>query len=218
MKITIMRDQLIAALCTAATTDIRQYLNGIYVEATSMETRIVATDGTVLSIQRADAKGDNEVGSVFTMIVPRAAIDKIKKHPVLKTVEINNDGGAWGIVDGHMRTGFTPTEGYYPDYRRILPTQTSGETAQFDPALIAAFAKAAKILGATYKNLNQVVISHNGFDTPGNIGRRTALVTLGHLTDYIGAISPLAGNATGAVATHTPAWAFEILSAQEELV
>ena len=208
MKITIMRDQLIAALCTTAQADVRYYLSGVYVEATSMETRLTSTNGTIMSTQRADAKGDNDVDGVIRIVVPREAIEKIKKHPMLKTVEINDDGGNWSVVDGLTRIGFEPVHERFPDYRRIIPAKTSGVAAQFDPALIAVFAKAAKVLGATYKGLAQVVISHNGYDTPGDMGPHGAIVTLGHLTDYVGVISPLKSGAP----VSAPFWA------QEELV
>lgn len=207
MKITIMRDQLVAALCTAGKADVREYLNSVYIEATNEETRITSTDGITLSIQRADAKGENEVVDVVRLIVPREVVEKVKKDKMAPTVEINDTGGSWGLVDRATRTGFTPMDRRYPDVRRVVPATTSGVMAQFDPRLVANFAKAAVALEATYKGMPQVAIAHNGHPTPGNksdAATHSALVTLGALQNYIGVIMPLNNGDPG---TSSPAWA-----------
>lgn len=209
MKITIMRDQLVAALCTAGKADIRKNLNGVYLEATNLETRLSSTDGHVAALQRADAKGDNEVDSVVRMIIPRDAVERVKVSKTLPTVEINDEGGQWGLVDFLTRTPFTPLEGTFPDCHRVLPRSTSGEAAQFDPDLIAKFAKAAKVLGATYRSTALVAIGHNGRPRPGEILQTAALVTLGVLQDYVGVITPKNGDAP----TTPPLWALSQLEA-----
>jgi len=48
MKIHISRNKLKAAAYFSARDDIRYYLNGILIESTPMQTRIVATDGHAL--------------------------------------------------------------------------------------------------------------------------------------------------------------------------
>lgn len=207
MKITIMRDQLVAALCTSAKADVRYYLNGIYLEATNTETRLTSTDGRVMALLRADAKGDNEVEGTVRMIVPFSAIEKIKKHKVYPTIEINDDGGSWGVVDINTRTSFTPIDGRFPDVRRVLPSKPSEELAQINPELIAMFAKAAVALG---KKPDVVHVIHNGDGA--------ALVTFEGSTDYVGALSPLNPEKIS-VAKSAPAWATSELTADiEELV
>jgi len=208
MKITIMRDQLIAALCTAGKQDIRPYLNGVYLEATNTETRITSSDGSTLALQRADAKDDNQVDGVIRMIVPRSVLEKIKNHKVLRTVEINDDGGKWGIVDFDTRTNFEPVDGRFPDFLRIVPRTTNGNAAQFQPALIANFAKAAVVLGASAKGIPNVGISHNGTDA--------ALVSLGRDAEYIGVLMPMRPNAVQTTDT-APSWALSLLDVIEEL-
>jgi DNA polymerase-3 subunit beta len=213
MKITIMRNQLVAALCTAGVADTRTYLNGIYLEATSLETRLTSTDGCVASMQRADAKGDNEVDGVIRFIIPRHAVEGVKLHKNLPTVEINDDGGSWGLVDSQTRVSFTPSDAAFPNCRRVLPANLSGEAAQFEPALVGKFAKAAKALGAMYKTLAQVAISHNGFPRAGVSRKTAALVTLGGRQDYVGLIGPLSD---GDVPTTPPLWALSQLEPVNE--
>lgn len=208
MKILIMRDQLIAALCTAGKADIRPYLNGVYLEATNLETRLSSTDGHTMALQRADAKGDNQVEGVIRMIVPRSAIEKVKNHKILRTIEINDEGGKWGVVDFGTRTSFEPVEGCFPDVRRVLPAKPNGEPAQFDPALIAQFAKAAVALGAvvTKRKVAPVAITHNGMTTGAS------LVSIGIDSEYIGAIMPFRFT----VPETPPAWATAQLEVEEE--
>lgn len=210
MKITIMRDQLVAALCTTAKADIRYYLNGVYVEATNAETRLTSTDGHVMSTQRADAVGDNEVDGVIRIIIPTSALEGIKKHKTIHTVEVNDDGGSWGIVDYPARIGFTPVEGQFPDYRRIIPARLSGEPGQFDPRLIAQFTKAATALGATHEKIPRVLINHNGKDC--------ALVSLGRDTEYVGVIAPLKPLPQFLPSDAPPSWATTQLETVEDLV
>lgn len=209
MKITIMRDQLIAALCTAAKAHKHACLNAVYVEATNMETRLSSTDGTVLSCQRADAKGDNEVEGVVRLLVPRAVLEGVKNHKVLRTVEINNDGGQWALVDYTMRIGFEPIDGSFPDVRRVIPANPSGEAAQFSPALIAQFAKAALALGATCEKVPFVMIRHNGAGS--------ALVSIGRDAEYTGVLMPLRVRPDLTPPTAPPSWAQSQLEAEVEV-
>lgn len=201
MKITIMRDQLIAALCTAAKGDIRFYLNGVYIEASNMETRLVSTTGALVAVQRADAKDENEVDGVLKMIIPRTAVEKIKSHKTLRTVELNDEGGKWGIVDCATRTTFDPVDGVFPDYRRAIPDKATGKAARFNPEFIAMFAKASKALGTSQKGSPVVKITPNGDDA--------ALVSVGRDDEYFGVLMPMRDELTDT----TPVWAKADLAA-----
>jgi hypothetical protein len=56
--------------------------------------------------------------------------------------------------------GFTPLDGKYPDYTKVIPTETSGEVAQFDVDLLSLFAQVNKGLGSKYPG--RIKIEHNG--------------------------------------------------------
>ena len=80
MKTTIFvsRKQLIASSFTMSDKDIRTYLNGVLVEATKTETRLVSTDGSVMSIQKYIA--DNEgIENLICIIIPNDIVLRIKK-------------------------------------------------------------------------------------------------------------------------------------------
>ena len=171
-----------AALCTCASTDLRYYLNGVYVEATSTETRLTSTDGRILSTQRFTS--DNLVDGVVRILVPFNVLNKIKKHKTVPMVEMGNEHGGWEIIDQDIRIGFTPTDGYFPDILKVIPKILNGEPGQFDPRLFANFAKAAIILGALNKKIPAVFVSHNG--------KGAAVISLGEEIEYLGIIMPLA--------------------------
>jgi hypothetical protein len=56
--------------------------------------------------------------------------------------------------------GFTPVEGTFPDYQRVIPAELNGEAAQYNVEYLYAFAQVNKALGAGYPG--NVVLRHNG--------------------------------------------------------
>lgn len=183
MLITIQRKQILAALCTAGKGDVRYYINGVCVDATTQETRLTSTDGVVVAMQRAPAKGGNQVDGVVRINVPREALENIKAHKSLTTIALCNDSGDWFVIDGAMRTGFVPVVGNFPNMLRVMPAKPSRVLAQFDPEQLIKFAKAARVLGISGKGPAMVSITHNGNDT--------ALVSLGCDEEYIAAVMPM---------------------------
>jgi len=124
---------LASALLVAPKGDIRYYLNGVYVEWSATVTRTVATNGHILWIADHDrmTKGDgpfeiNDYAS-GSMIVPRAALETLKPK-ANERYAIVIDGGIHTIRNVKETGGilFSPVEGKFPDYVRVLPT--------FDPA------------------------------------------------------------------------------------
>lgn len=140
--------QLKAVQCLAAENDIRYYMNGVFVEATPFETRLVATDGTAIGVTRFAIENDLERDT--ELIIPSATIDSIKagkrEMQAPARVEID-DGQHYLCVEKlSLRIAFVPVDGKFPAYRRVFPKAPSGEVGQFDPQLLTAFAKAGKIL------------------------------------------------------------------------
>ncbi|EML1597778.1 DNA polymerase III subunit beta [Burkholderia cenocepacia] len=140
--------QLKATQCLAAENDIRYYFNGVFVEATPFETRLVATDGTAIGVTRCAIENDIE-GDVG-LIIPNATIDGIKagKRDMQAPARVEiEDGQHYLCVEKlSLRVTFAPVDGKFPVYRRVFPQTVSGEVGQFDPELLTAFAKAGKIL------------------------------------------------------------------------
>ena len=202
-----MRDQLIAALCTAPKADVRQYLVSVLVEATNLETRLISSAGSVMSVQRADAKGDNDVEGAVKVLLPLALLERVKKNRLSDHVEIIRIGDDWHMRDDAAQISFKPMEDRYPDYRRILPAKLSGDAARFDPALLQVFVKAAAVFGL---KPHEVQLSPDG--------EKGMLVSIGRDTEYIGVLMPLREKTLPVKLTAAPSWARAELVAQEELI
>lgn len=167
--ILIPKNSLKAMAILASKQDIRYYLNGVLVESNGEHTRLVATDGHLLGIFQISETAHED--RAFSIIIPNEIIAKLdKQNNFLSCID-----GKWDI-DG---ISFTPVDGKFPDYMRVLPAKpASGETAQFNPELINRFAKCSKLLmGSKYP-----AIAHNG--------QSSALVDIG-IEKFIGVVMPM---------------------------
>lgn len=142
------------ALNTAATKDIRNFLNCVFLEVTPGFTRIVSTDGTVMSVQ---GHTNDHSGDKFTVLIPNDTIKSLDKK--MHIYELKNEGSTW-IIHNQI---FTPIDGRFPDWRRVLPNLSDkrhdAEIAhQFQPDNIAKFAKIAGKETLVIENANASVV------------------------------------------------------------
>ena len=131
----ISRNKLKAAAYFSGVKDIRYYLNGILIESTPMQTRIVATDGHALFCAKDDAKGDNV--DTFTGIVPNDTIKQILAWkapyksaadlPVVITTAADEQRAEWC---GNTAV-FKLLDGKFPEYARVVPTAEALGTNKF---------------------------------------------------------------------------------------
>lgn len=173
--IQINREHLRAALHTSGVQDVPYYLNGVCVEVMLKETRIISTDGKVLSVFRTMIENPEHC----QFIISNEVIKGIKKSDSNITVEI--DDGKYALIDGATRIGFTPIDVKYPDYRRVFPLANyESKPSQYNPDLLVKFAKIAKQLTCGTEDLH---IKHNGI-----LG---ALVRILTRPDFAGVIMPM---------------------------
>jgi DNA polymerase-3 subunit beta len=128
-----------AALC-ASTDHHRYYINGVFVDPRGY---LVATDGHRLFAAQLEL--GSEPIPADGVIIPNAAIKKA-------LTGIKPGRGFDGVLieltaDRLGDTIYQPVDGTYPDWKRVVPTEASGVIAQFNPAYVGDFGKAAKILG-----------------------------------------------------------------------
>lgn len=130
----------IAAAChTAATSDARFYLKGVFVDGPW----IVSTDGSCLSAYHGEDAG-------LTFIIPLDAAKRIGKLNAPTTPIVRMCDG-WIGVGGVV---FAPVDGTFPDWRRVVPKAapvSAPRTCQVDPELLIKFSKIAKSLGTKAK-------------------------------------------------------------------
>lgn len=156
MKITINRKHLRAVALTAGKGDAREYINSVYVEANPGNTRLVSTDGHVLSVYTHDTV--NECDGSVNFIMPIYTVNMIKKSGEDVTITVQE--GKCTLEDGSMRFNFKPITAEYPQYRHIIPTALSGEASLLDPELLMKFKKAAGIV-CNSPNC-ELYVRHNG--------------------------------------------------------
>lgn len=183
-SIVVKTDHLRAALLFAASKDVRYYLNGVYLESSETETRLTATDGHCLGSLRSDAVNGMGGRSFLDLIIPSAPIvSALKLLPKGETdVCVSLQDGRWTLEAGGAKLPFEPIDGRFPDYRRVLPNNIpDGKPAQFDPALLLRFAKAAVILKG--KKGTALVHHHDAGSS--------ALLTVSDFDDFAGVCMPI---------------------------
>jgi DNA polymerase-3 subunit beta len=158
-----------AAAIVTGKEEVRYYLKGVAIQANEEGVFIIATDG-----HRALAfrQSDSYQGQPIDIIIPTEIVTSLKTKE--ETVELTNVS-QWAL--GNLL--FKPIEGTFPDWRRIIPSSVSNETAQFNYSYVGDFAKVAKALGKG----TPVHIAHNG--------NGPALITFGTDIDGIGLLMPM---------------------------
>lgn len=170
--------ELKAVRVFAAKESIHYYMNGVLVQATAKQTRIIGTDGKIFGMFDRDQQ--NEGAALDEFIIPIDVIDALKPDAKLPVrVTIDNDQFRIQQYDDRAFT-FKPIDGRFPDYTRIIPTEVSGVAAQFQGKYLAAIDKAQKLFGKD----RTAYIWHNG--------NETALFGLMGADRFIGVLTPVA--------------------------
>ena len=211
MKITIDHSVIRALLLCAPKTDLRYYLIGVCVDARATDVTLVTTDGHRLLAYPVAADAI-EALAPGQYIIPREALEAVKpakagRHILPITIEIDTapdqpdperagaaiKGKTSIIVAGATSTVTAPIDGKYPDWRRVMPAQVSGEPTQYSAEYIAGFGDICKLLGSKYGPF----INHNG--------NSAAPVT--NLGPALGVIMPLRLDGEDVKFSTLPAWA-----------
>lgn len=144
----------------APKTEIRYYLNAVQFEVTDAGRFYVATDGHKLVAIR-EARQDGDINGEY--LIPRDVIlgIKLSKRPAIDTAEFNQESGKASITYCGTETRFGLVDGKFPDWRRVIPSKTSGEIAQFNPDYMTAIrdCAAAAVGIGKYSGLTML---HNG--------------------------------------------------------
>ena len=167
-----------AALLSVSKEETRYYLQGVFIQpATGGGILLTATDGYTLF------HGHDPAGTA-----DRAAIvapDKGKlPAPWAKggAITIDLAQGIMRHTTGGLTAGCREIDGAFPEYQRVIPSESSGGVAQFNPALVARFGDIAQILAkGSFPG-----IQHNG--------NGPALVTFAR-RDCFGVVMPFRANA-----------------------
>ena len=167
MNITISTDIIAAVSLFRGIEDIRYYLNGLYLETGGNGARLVGCDGHQLAV--AKLNGEYPEASI---ILPNSLVAAVKvkaKGHQVAILDFNQGHQKYRkngeflprditLTFGEITSTAKELDGKFPDYRRVVPSEVDGTTAQFDPRLIHRIEKACSTLG--YKSFTG--IAYNG--------------------------------------------------------
>ena len=172
-------DTLRAVLICASTEQIRYYLNGVYIDPALVA---VATDGHRLlaaNILPCDETGEPvDVPKFDGWIIPRDALKKALAGHKARLILVSPDR----IGD----VSYTPIDGTFPDWRRVVPAEVSGVAAHFNANYVADFGKIYRLLTGNKTPLP--LLHHNGEGPAG--------VTFGTAERVIGVLMPVRHDGT----------------------
>lgn len=166
ITLTIPAVDIMALTIVAPTENTRPELNGIHFEIGRNETRLVATDGhRIIAIRHEQYLPDAvDVGDVIKVTVPTRFFEFVDDTGY--SVQIDFDGrevtvqqpydGEEDVVIRVESGGVIPES--YPDWRRVVPAEYSGETAQFNPSYIGDFGNISEL----YTMRPTLYVRHNG--------------------------------------------------------
>lgn len=199
--ITLPLDTLKALLQAAAKKDTRYYLVGILVDRRENDCTLVATNGhMLLAVPHSPPEGGTLALPVGQYIIPRELVETVKAPPS-GMVTITIDAAAQTVtIEGASTVTGKLIDGKYPDWRRVVPASADNVPTQYDPTYLAAFHKAALLLGAPKHGAIPFVTFHNG-------GKAATITFPRH--DARGVLMPMRHNSDGIlpVFEDVPAWA-----------
>lgn len=186
---TLNRAALAGHLLIAPKSDVRFYLNGVYLDP--VLGALVSTDGSCLMMTRfADLKREN----ALPVIIPRDALAAALKLCPKKSVTLEMDAE---VMSGAVRLTFRPDavsstscsaiDGRYPDYMRVIPATVDGTAGNYDPTLLSRVADALAAFGSR-KTTHHVRLYQNG---PSNAAWMMLEPTSGEVAPHLAVIMPL---------------------------
>jgi len=196
----IPRSIIAAASRFMAKNDVRYYLNGVKVEVYANVSYLIATDGHTLAVGRIEREQGCIMEGQGEIIIPREFVEKIKANgnnglPIVLTVDDAKPDSApfFTLDDCGAKTSAQSIEGRFPDHRKVIPHNPSGEAAHFNPEYLMRCQKAAHDLGSKIGHFN---FAYNG--------QSAGLATFDANSDFLAVIMPMRS-----AAAETPAWAAE---------
>jgi DNA polymerase-3 subunit beta len=162
LKVTLNIRALRAVLVAVSTEETRYYLNGINLEFTPDGVVMAATDGHRMIVLRQPYGEHAATAAHASVIVPRDLVAKlkVKLRTLDETTLTIGDDGKLTFEHAGESYGGSRVDGTFPDYRRVVPQDLTGEAAQYDPIYLADFAKARKELGGD--RTTSPIVRYNG--------------------------------------------------------
>lgn len=127
--------------------DVRNYLLGLHVELNKEDSYLIATDGHVLVAYHHDEGHNDPDLGMLQFTVPKELLTGLKQRGSI-AISMDTDQKTCTLSQQGASRSANFIRDRYPDWRRVIPGQVTGEVALYDPALMVPIAKAAKHLGS----------------------------------------------------------------------
>lgn len=150
IKASLMLDAMGAVDHAISTEETRYYLNGIYIHPQGLDLRLAATDGHRLARLTLDAPdggasfppdiiGKRTVALLEKLLGPLVkAADDDGGSPAMLLIESGGSKSRLRFTIGDIELVAKMIDGTYPDYARVIPTDTKAEAKIARGALISA--------------------------------------------------------------------------------
>lgn len=199
IKIFVLAEILAAIKLFAANEGVGSRLDGVNLEIGAAEFRLAATDGCTMGCYRVLSEQSGVTASLNNIIIPNDLLKHIKPRGMVEITIGQLEGPglthAVTVTYAGMSASGKTIDAMFPDVRRMAATlKVSGLAAQFNPAYIGRFAKAAALIRR--RTSAPIGIGFNG-DGP-------ALVDIGD-DNFFGLLAPRAKGAM-AVPEVPPKW------------
>ncbi len=156
-ELTLTRQQLADLIqrtqFAMAQQDVRFYLNGLYLEIGSALIRTVATDGHRLAL--AELEVETQGIENKSIIVPRKGVTELQRllGAGSSELQISFTDNAIQIQLGNIRLTSKLIEGRFPDYERVVPTQSDKWVTGDRDELKAALQRAAILSNEKFRGV-----------------------------------------------------------------
>jgi DNA polymerase-3 subunit beta len=154
-----------ATAIAASTEQTRYYLNGVCVEHSPNGPIFIATDGHRLIASTQKWLVENPA-TFSPVIVPMSLIKRVKisrKFDIATMTIEHKEGGEISVSIYYAGATYAENsiDGTFPDWRRVIPQSCDGTVSQYNPAYLADFAEAGRVLAGGKCDV-AVAVSYNG--------------------------------------------------------
>ena len=161
MKVSINLNTLKAVAHAVSKEETRYYLQGVQLEAGKDGFTMVATNGHMLLCAFQPYGEHMPQDHMASVIIPASLIAKLKvKRKADPWAELTIDGLDLSFEYRGETFGGKAIEASYPAWRNVVPRETSGELAQFNPEILATIQAAACVFFDDKDKL--INVQHNG--------------------------------------------------------
>lgn len=161
-KITLTRAQMRAVVLFSGRSDLRYYLNTVALQVDEAgAARLLASDGHRMAVLNLGQQRGADAGEYLIPREAAAGIKRAARKNKAGALALEIDGDAFRVIDradDSILAGGGLVDGKFPDWQRVVPLDTSGEAANFNPVFLCGIDKAARELDSG----DRYNLAHNG--------------------------------------------------------